>query len=241
MPINRPAPPITVISPIVVSRTASFTSWMFLVIRTAPIRPSSITGAAATMISACSVSLYRRRASARGFGGVERRLDLGSQGRVVVLAHGGPVRVGEHLAVAVHDDHAAVHLQGVAGDQPVELGPGDQGLAVEAGGDRLDAGQDLALLLGAGAIPQAEEQRDGQGHEHRDHQVAEGQDEAASDLHEGAANRKPTPRTVVMNSGSDGRSSSFLRSHEMWTSSVLVGPNQCGSQTSSMISSRRTT
>jgi hypothetical protein len=39
-------------------------------------------------------------------------------------------------------------------------------------------------------------------------------------------NRKPTPRIVVMYSGCDGSSSIFLRSQEMCTSSVLVGPNQ---------------
>ena len=41
--------------------------------------------------------------------------------------------------------------------------------------------------------------------------------------------------------GVDGSSSIFFRSQEMWTSRVFVGPNQCGSQTSSMISSRPTT
>ena len=44
-----------------------------------------------------------------------------------------------------------------------------------------------------------------------------------------------------MNRGSEGSSSIFLRSHEMCTSSVFVGPNQCGSHTSSMIVSRRIT
>ena len=103
-----------------------------------------------------------------GVGGVESRLDLGPLHGVVVPAHADSVRVDENLAVAVHGDHATIDLQGVAGHQPIELGAGDQGLAIKACGDRLDAGQDLALLLGAGAIPQAEEQRDRQGHEHRD-------------------------------------------------------------------------
>ena len=44
-----------------------------------------------------------------------------------------------------------------------------------------------------------------------------------------------------MYAGFEGSSSIFFRSHEMWTSRVFVGPNQCGSQTSSMISSRPTT
>ena len=100
-------------------------------------------------------------------------------------------------------------------------------------------------------------ERHGQREQHRDDQVGEGQDESAANLRGLSLDRRyvasvarrpaaprtgsPTPRTVAMYRGSDGSSSIFLRSHEMWTSSVFVGPNQCGSQTSSMIASRRTT
>src|SRR6266508_891812 len=99
-------------------------------------------------------------------------------------------------------------------------------------------------------------QVDGQGDLERnddgDQDVGKGDDQAGAELRgpsypvfvssldtsPAEAKRNPTPRTVVMYRGLAGSSSSFLRSKEMWTSRVLVGPNQFGSQTSSMIFSR---
>ena len=70
------------------------------------------------------------------------------------------------------------------------------------------------LLLGAGAISQAQGEGHGQREQHRDDQVGEGQDESAANLRglsldrryvasfaatsSADANRNPTPRTVTM-------------------------------------------
>ena len=58
-PTESPIPPMTAIKLMVVRRTASFTLWMSFVMRTAPIRPGSRTGAAANNASAPLVSLWR--------------------------------------------------------------------------------------------------------------------------------------------------------------------------------------
>ena len=67
-PMTRPTPPMTETKPIVVRRTASFTAWIGLVMRTAPMSPGSTTGAAATMMSDPSVLLNRISAAALGAG-----------------------------------------------------------------------------------------------------------------------------------------------------------------------------
>src|SRR5207245_5868471 len=71
--------------------------------------------------------------------------------------------------------------------------------------------------------------------QHEEHETGEqkvGEEEPAG--HQpplGEPSRKPTARTVSIQRGSP----SFFRNEATWTSSVLLGPYQCESQTSSMI------
>src|SRR5581483_7465623 len=185
---------------------------------------------------------------------LQDRDELGPLGRRIDRAEiVGAERVGDQHAIGVDDDDPAVLGRGGVVGLDVFL------QRLQAGGSlRTDVGCDQeGLVLGRtgrlGTNPplEVEDQRCLERHDDRDEDVGEGEDETAPDLRGDtysliarssfAAKRNPTPRTVVMYLGLEGSSSSFFRSHEIWTSRVFVGPNQCGSQTSSMIRSRRTT
>ncbi len=80
---------------------------------------------------------------------------------------------------------------------------------------------------------QTERECEREQHEERERQVRQ-QEAAPHGRGSRSRSRYPTPRTVSIQAGSP----SLRRRLPMWTSSVFVGPYQCGSQTWSMMSCR---
>ena len=119
-PTESPIPPMTAIKLIVVRRTASFTALDVLRDADRPDQTGIQDGSGGEQRVASLGVAVADDGVGCGLAGVQRLLHLGPEWRVVVLAHGRAVRVGQHDPGGIGGDDATLHLGGGSADQSVE-------------------------------------------------------------------------------------------------------------------------